>query len=188
MATKPAFKTRPAEASAVRYPAVPDPREEFAELRSSIRIEKHQLDDECVRQPVLYQEISEAHVFANSERDSAKELLSSIDAKLAHEIRTAWNESGEKYSETKVGDAVQTRTEHVEAYNHWSALVRKAAYLGTLVASADQRGKMLRELGSLYVTGYFDRAVSSQGKRDADAGMAAAGREGMRQARMNRAG
>lgn len=210
MATKPAFKTKPkfvinrkgeAEGTDVlpdppaqskdarrQYRVIPDPRDEFAELRSSLRIDKHQLDDECMRQPVLYQEISEQHVFANSERDSAKEDLAAIDAKLADKIRTKWNAAGEKFSETRVGDAVQSEQAHIDAYNHWSALARRASYLGTLVASADQRGKMLRELGSLFVTGYFDRVVSGRGKRDADAGMAEAGREGMRQARMRRAG
>lgn len=200
MATKPAIKkpfilgrrevtgpipaTQEQTATARQYPAVSDPREEFALLRSSLQIDKHALDDECMRQPVLYQELSEAHVFANAERDSAKESLAAIDAKLADKIRKAWNAAGDKYSETRVGDAVQLEAEHIAAYSYWSSLARRASYLGTLVASADQRGKMLRELGSLFVTGYFDRVVSGRGKRDADAGQAAAGREGMRQARM----
>lgn len=196
MATKLPLRSRqreeeydpPAAAATVRYPSVPDPREEFSELRSSLRIDKHSLDDECMRQPVLYQEISEKHVFANAERDGAKEKLAAIDAKLADKIRKAWNAAGDKYSETRVGDAVQLEPEHIAAYDYWSALVRRASYLGTLVASVDQRGKMLRELGSLFVTGYFDRVVSGKGKRDADAGMAEAGREGMRQARARRSG
>lgn len=170
----------------VQYAVVLDPREEFAHLKASLRIDKHSLDEDCIRQPVLYQELCELHVMANSERDAAKENLSAVDAKVAHEVRVKWNAAGEKYAEARVGDAVQVDVRHIDAYNYWSALVRRAAYLGTLVASADQRSKMLRELGSLFVSGYFDKAVSGRGKRDVDAATAAAGREAMRQRREQR--
>lgn len=171
------------KAKAVSYAHGTDPREEFAELRSQLRIDKHNLDDDCVRQPVLYAEISELHTLAVGERDAAKEHLASVDAKVADEVRRKWIRDGEKFAEARVGDAVQQDPRHLEAYDAWSYHVRRAAYLGTLVASADQRGKMLRELGSLFVSGYFSRAVSGKGKRAVDAGNAAYAREGMRRSR-----
>jgi len=96
-----------------------------------------------------------------------------------------WTNAGEKFSEVKVGDAVQGEPRHIAAYDRWSALARRAAYLGALKESYDQRMRMLRELGQLFVVGYFSRTTSGAAKRDVDAGTAAAGREGMRKARAN---
>ena len=160
-----------------------DPRGEFSHLREKLLIDKNDLDSAMIEQPVLFQEVSERYVLAQSEAISAKEKLAGVDALLAHELRTKWNISGEKYTETKLGDAVQGEPKHIVGYDHWSALARRAAYLGALKESYDQRSKMLRELGQLFVVGYFSRATSGAGKRDVDAAQAAAGREGMRKLR-----
>lgn len=163
--------------------SVLDPRVEFGHYRSQLQIDKHSLDDECIRQPVLYQEISEAHTMACSERDAAKEALAVADALLSERIRNNWNEEGEKVNEKKVADAVLVHPEHSKAFQHYTAMARRASYLQSLVISADARGKMLRELGQLFVTGYFDRVHAGKGKKDTDSALAAAGREGMRRAR-----
>lgn len=160
-----------------------DPRDEFQHLREKLRIDKNNLDEECILQPVLYQELSEHHVFAQGERDAAKEKLQAVDAKVAHGIRVEWTKSGEKFAETKVGDAVQLDPRHVDAFTEWSRLNRRAAYLNTLVMACEQRGKMLKELAGLYISGYFDRVISKRGERDASGGKAAAAREAMRQRR-----
>lgn len=164
----------------------PDPRTEFADLRAGLIIDRNSLDEDMVRQPVLFQEVSERFVFAQSEAIGAKEKLAGVDATLAHELRTRWNNAGEKYTETKLGDAVQGEPKHIVGYDYWSALARRAAYLGALKESYDQRSKMLRELGQLFVVGYFSRATSGSGKRDMDTSLAAAGREGMRKLREER--
>jgi hypothetical protein len=161
----------------------PDPRTEFAELRAGLLIDRNSLDEDMVRQPVLFQDVSERYVMAQSEAIGAKEKLAGVDATLAHTLRTKWNNSGEKYTETKLGDTVQSEPKHIVAYDYWSHLARRAAYLGALKESYDQRSKMLRELGQLFVVGYFSRATSGAAKRDTDTAQAAAGREGMRKLR-----
>ena len=171
-----------------RTPAVildMDHRAEFSELREALEIDRDSLDEACLRQPVIFNEVSELHAMACSERDAAKESLATTDAKVAHVIRTSWNVAGEKYSEARVGDAVQMKTEHQEAYNHWSNLARRALYLGALKDSFDQRARMLSVLANLFVSGYFDRVVGKASQRDVARGEAGAAREAMRKARQS---
>jgi hypothetical protein len=161
----------------------PDPRDEFATLREQLLIDRNALDDEVVRQPVLFQEVSEQFVMAQSEAAGAKEKLAGVDASLAHDLRTKWNFAGEKFTEGKLDEVVQGSPKHIVAYDHWSRLARRAAYLGALKDSYEQRSRMLRELGQLFVSGYFSRATSGATKRETDAAAATAGREGMNKLR-----
>lgn len=161
----------------------PDPRTEFQELRDALQIDKNSLDTDMIQQPVLFMSVCEAHVMAMSERDTAKEKLASVDAQLAHDTRTKWTNSGEKFSEVRVGDQVQTEPKHIVQYAYFQHLVRRAAYLGALKDSYEQRGKMLHELGSLFVSGYFSTVSAKSAAKDVDEVLAAKGREGMRRAR-----
>lgn len=157
-----------------------DMRDEFAHQRAQLQIDKNSLDDECMRQPVLYQELSEAHVNAVAERDTAKENVAVVDARLAEEYRT---NATEKLTDKKTADLVSLDDRHRRAFTEWQEAAKKAAYLNTLVTAAEQRGKMLQELAKLYVAGYFDRVVAGNSRKNNDAAMAAAGREGMRRLR-----
>jgi hypothetical protein len=161
-------------------------RDEFAHLRNTLQIDKNNLDDECMQHPMLYTELSEAHVLAVAERDTLKEALSLVDAQAAQKIRTAKTKTGEKFNETMLGDLVQMDPTHQEAHQRWAQAVTRAAYLGALVNAAEQRGKMLQQLGQLFNAGYFDRVVAGSGHKAVDSALATAGREGMRKARVNR--
>lgn len=176
----------PGRAPATKVSEEQDPREEFADYRAALLIDKNDLDEAMVRQPVLYSEVSEAQVLAAAQRDTAKQRLEATDARLADNIRRAWSKEGERFAEARVGDAVLQEAEHVAALAEYSRCARRASYLGSLVSSFEQRGKMLRELAGLFMSGYFSRSVSSRGKQDLDAAQAAVGREGMRRARMTR--
>lgn len=164
----------------------PDPREEFAELRTGLIIDRNALDEELVRQPVLFQEVSEKFVIAQSEAAGAKEKIAGVDATLAHDLRTKWNNTGEKFTEGKLDEAVQSSPKHIVAYQHWSNLARRAAYLGALKDSYDQRSRMLRELGQLFVAGYFSRATSGVAKRETDSALADTARKEMHKLRTGR--
>lgn len=163
-----------------RVQASEDVREHYAHLRDQLQIDKNNLDEECIKQPMLYQSLSEEHVLAVAERDTLKESLAVIDAQVAEELRTS---STEKITDKKCADMVQTDARHKQAYGKWQEAVKKAAYLQTLVYAADQRGKMLRELAQLFVAGYFDRVTAGSSRKTNDAALAQAGREGMRRLR-----
>ena len=52
------------------------------ELKEQLAIDKGVLDDEVIRQPVLFYAISEQLTDASAERDAAKEELANVDADL----------------------------------------------------------------------------------------------------------
>lgn len=161
---------------------------DLSELRAKLQIDKHNLDEECIQQPSLYQTLSEQHVLAVSVRDTLKEEMQIEDAVLAEEIRKRLTSTpGERSSETRIGDLVQQEQRHIAKQRKWAAAVTRAATLGAMVTAADQRGKMLRELAQLYVAGYYDRVVASSGRRTTDAAVAIVAREGMRKLRTPRA-
>jgi hypothetical protein len=149
-------------------------------FREMLRIDKNNLDEEMLRQPFVYQDISEAYVNAAGERDFAKEALARVDAKLAEEFRAKAAKDKERTSETKIGDLVIRAPEHVEAHLEFAAKKRKADILSALQSSFDQRGKMLRELASLYVAGYFDRVVVKAGREETKNANAAIAKEFIR--------
>lgn len=165
---KPKFTTRDME-----------PREEFEEFRSALTIDRNTLDDDMLRQPILYHEVAEAHALAVSAKEAAKEELASIDANLALSQRTRWETDGKKFNETMIGDAVQANPDHLQAYRTYARYSARVSYLAALKESFEQRGRMLHELGALFIAGYFDRVTSTAGSRDVESARAARNRETM---------
>jgi hypothetical protein len=150
----------------------PDP---ITELRGALQIDRDSLDEEMLRQPFLYLRVSEEYVLAASQRDAAKEELARTDAQLAAVYRKKAAKAAERTSEQKIGDLVIQDDAHISAHEAFADAKRRADTLYALKESYDQRGKMLRELGSLYVSGYFDRVTVKGGEtavKDAKASMA----------------
>jgi hypothetical protein len=177
------FPSLPAADVLFNRKTYPDPREEFEELRVALIIDKNTLDEDVIQQPVLYQKVSEEYTYACSERDAAKEGLLGLDAKLAHELRSKYAQDTERVTDKRITEEVQAHPRHIVHYQYLSSLIRRAAYLGALRDSFDQRGKMLRELSSLFVAGYFSRVVSTGASRNVGAADSEAAREVMRQLR-----
>ena len=63
------------------------------EFRQYLTIDKLALDDEVVRQPSLFYEVSEAYVEAVAVRDDCKEALASVDDELDSSVRKALGDS-----------------------------------------------------------------------------------------------
>ena len=68
---------------------------------------------------------------------------------------------------------------HIVYYAHLSYLTRRAAYLQALKDAFDQRAKLLRDLTSLYVSGYFTRTVAQSASNSMRNTQAEEGRQAM---------
>lgn len=126
----------------------------LAEMQASLAIDKSVLDDEVIRQPVLFYTISEQLTDAIAERDAAKEELNSVDADLdAH-----WRKklSKVKTTETLIHNHVQVSQEHEKAFDIWLKAKTKADKLLALKEAFQQRSYMLRDLVSLYSANYYE--------------------------------
>lgn len=151
----------------------------ITEFRSYLNIDKEGLDEAMARQADLYFRIGEACALAISRRDEAKEALNTVDADLGRVLRGAKKGVEEKRTEGAIKDLIQTDAEHQAAYKRYNDARNEAEVLAALRDAFQERGRMLRDLGHLYATGYFTVRSSTGAAADI-------GREQLRRARSER--
>lgn len=127
---------------------------EFEDYKNLLYVDTSVLDEELVRQPVLYQQVSEQTVLLESQRDAAYEKIKQIDAELNIVLREELTASGAKVTEAVVSSAVQSHPNHISAHEKYIELRTKASLFATLRDSFSQRSYMLRDLTTLHVSGY----------------------------------
>ena len=152
------------------------------QLKKFLEIDKLSLDDEIIRQPSLFYQVSEAYVEAVGERDTLKEQLASTDAEIDGEIRS---NAKTRITDTAVKNLVQCDADHEKAFKAYITAKVKADQLGALKEAFQQRGYMLRDLASLYVANYFDHS-SIQGTSSQDKTIYEARRRTLAEARQRR--
>lgn len=130
----------------------------LADLQSQLAIDKSVLDDEVIRQPVLFYSISEMLTDAIATRDGAKEDLAAIDADLDGTWRKKLSKGDSKVTEKMVANCVQTDQEHEKAFDVWLKAKTHADKLLALKEAFQQRSYMLRDLVSLYSANYYEDA------------------------------
>lgn len=127
------------------------------QLHDQLQIDKLALDDEVIRQPVLFYEVSEQLTDAIAARDMAKENLASVDADLYNHYRAKLSkvEKG-RVTDSLVGSYVQASAEHEQAFNAYLHAKTRADKLLVLKEAFSQRSYMLRDLVSLYSANYYE--------------------------------
>ena len=161
-------------------------KSQFDNYRQRVALDRNSLDIAAEEQPALYLEIAEQRAYANSRYDAARDDLLRTDAKLGREVRAEMEASGTKPTEGKIADVVLGKQEHLDAADKAAKAKQEADEWSALVSAFEHRKSMIRELATLYASGYYTAgsARASGGKvRDADA---AAGRERLAQARQDR--
>ncbi|KAH0545501.1 hypothetical protein GP486_008443, partial [Trichoglossum hirsutum] len=121
-------------------------------------IDKTALDDEVIRQPVLFYTVSELLTDAIAERDTAKEALASVDAELNGQWRKKLAKQVARVTDSLLESCVTTSVEHEEAFKVYLDSKTKADKLFALKEAFQQRSYMLRDLVSLYSTNYYEDA------------------------------
>lgn len=121
-----------------------------------LEIDKHNLDEEIIRQPVLFQEVADACAEAESERDFMKHELGVIDAKIDGEVRA---ELQTKATEGMVKSRIQADKRHVAAFTDWLEAKKRSDKLEGLKESLKQRSYALRGLVALYTSSYYEEAA-----------------------------
>ncbi len=129
----------------------------IAELKEQLAIDKSVLDDEVIRQPVLFYTVSEQLTNAIAERDGAKEDLAAVDAELNAKWRKKLSTSTTKrVTDSLVQSYIQTDPVHEKAFDTWLAAKTKADQFLALKEAFQQRSYMLRDLVSLYSANYYE--------------------------------
>lgn len=131
----------------------------LAELQQQLAIDKSVLDDEVIRQPMLFYMVSELFTTALAERDALKEELQAVDADLDFQWRKRLSkDKTAKVTETLIKNHVQTSADHEKAFNAYLEAKTKADRLEALKSAFQQRSYMLRDLVALYSANYYEES------------------------------
>lgn len=137
-----------------------------SELRAALQIDKYELDEELVRQPKLFEETGDLLAAANAERDTLKERLSQVDARLYFDCRRDLERSDGKASEAAIKNAIEIHEDHIEATNAYLEAKEWADRCQALKEAFSMRSYMLRDLSGLYVANYYQSDATKGGRAD----------------------
>jgi hypothetical protein len=145
------------------------------EFRSGLQVDRNALDEDIEGHSGKYLRVQEEYVLECSLRDEAKSALDQQWAESSDAARRALTKSKEKFTEAQVKEWVAVHEPYLEAVSNYQEKDKQARLLGAMVAAYEMRGKMLRELAHLYVSGYFAVAAvrgATADTREADAELA----------------
>lgn len=124
------------------------------EFKEYLLINKHDLDEEIIQQPILLFEVAEACADAAILRDNLKERLATVDAQLDAEIREELE--GGKVTESIVKNRIQVDSRHDKAFQEYANAKHRADVLSALKDAFASRGYLLRDLAALHNANYFE--------------------------------
>lgn len=152
--------------------------------RDALAIDKHALDSELEEQPALYMDVCEQVVLAASKRDSSKDAMDRALSVASQAIRAEIQKLGVKMTESDIKEKASTNEDYVAAVSRYHEAKKDYDLWANMQSSFDMRGKMLRELGSLYIAGYWTlNSVAGGGGRVAKDVAAQKNREAMTEKR-----
>jgi hypothetical protein len=125
---------------------------DLEEFRGYLAIDKHALDKELMQQSQLFFTVAEELVQATSKRDTRKEALAVVDARLDRKFRDM---TSGKATETAIKSMVLLDKEHLDAMALYLELKLEADKLTALKEAFQQRNYAIRDLCQLFVSQYF---------------------------------
>ncbi len=138
----------------------------LADAVSKLTIDKHGLDDELIRQPMLFFDMANLSATATAERDYAKEQLGLKDAELGSKWRKKLEKRGERTTIQLIEECVLTDSVHIKYSEKYIESKEYCEKCYAMKESFQQRAYMLRELVSLYISGYYaTSAMTNPGRK-----------------------
>lgn len=126
------------------------------EFREYLRIDRPNIDLEMVQQASLFHKVSEAAIKATAKRDRLKLELKELDAELYAEKKQDLLQGGEKATEAAISNEVLLDKDRKRLAREFIDAEEAVGQLDALKDSFQQRGYMIRDLGSLYTAKYFE--------------------------------
>jgi hypothetical protein len=126
------------------------------EYENDLCINKHHLDEEWLRQPMLYQQYSELLAEAEAAKGEAQAKLDYIRAKLDSEIRGNPSEFGLlKATEGAIEATIQTQDEYRKAVAETIETKKNLKIIEGVVRAMDHKKNALEDLVQLWLRGYW---------------------------------
>lgn len=126
-------------------------------LRAALAIDKHNLDDMVMQQPMLYMDVSEEASKAINVRDSDKVTLKELEASESVRITSELTACAKKPTAAQVTASVTTSEVVKVAKDRLQKSTQEARLWEDLKEAYIQRSHALKELANLAVSGYYQR-------------------------------
>lgn len=124
-------------------------------LKKGLLIDKYDLDEELVSQPSQYWKVSDLVAKAINLRDTQKNLIDETSSEIDASIRVQALESGEKLTETALKIRVDASPKLMKLRRAYLQLKLEADEYAALKEAYAQRAYVLKDLVSLFTSGYF---------------------------------
>lgn len=124
--------------------------------QDDVKIDKHSLDEELVKQPNLFMQYASKMVDAIEDRDRAKENLDVIKAVLDTEARKDYESLfGKKPTETAITNWIIQQKEYMDASEKLIEARKKASILEIAKEALNHKKTSLGKLVELFLAGYY---------------------------------
>lgn len=148
---------------------------DLEDYRQCLAINKHALDDEIMEQSDVFYRVSERVALSVSLRDSAKDELARARIKIELKLRKSVASGTGRVTDKEILAKVDGNKKVIALVDIYLQKRTDADLWFALKESFIQRSYMLRNLGSLYVAGYFvERIVQGKDKQSQDTAFALA--------------
>jgi hypothetical protein len=135
-------------------------------LLSSLKVNKHDLDNENIRQPVLMEIATDLNSRIIAKRDRTKEKLKWVIANIDSQIRKNPKQFNlEKATDRSIENTIYLQDEYKDIRNEFINNNRLANKMEGVVEAFRQRKHVVIILKDLYLANYFSEPKTKQPKR-----------------------
>lgn len=133
-----------------------DQTDKLEALQKALAIDKFEIDEEIVRHSQIHNEVGDEAAKAIANRDYLKDELARLDAALYLKYKVKLDKAGGRVTEASIQNSITLDKDRVALSGRYLKAKERADRYNALKDSFSQRGYMLRDLASLYVTKYYD--------------------------------
>lgn len=135
---------------------------DFEDYVSNLIIDKFTLDDECLKQPILYEYYSGLWADASKKQDKAKQKLENFKAELEKKVRLKLAKTKDRVTEKAVENEVLTNTKYQKLCDRHILAKAKANKARGIKDAFAQKKDMIKILTDLFISNYFGEVRTSQ--------------------------
>lgn len=136
------------------------------EAEDALEIDKHDLDNENVRQPQLMFDVSREWARAKSTLERLKRDKTNLNSQLDHKIREEAKRKDEKLTEAMIPHKIRMTKEMTDLNQEILEAEESVDIWAGMIESVKQRSQKLHDLCSLYQANYYQTEVGGRESRE----------------------
>jgi len=123
--------------------------------REDLKIDQSELDECCLRQPVLFDHYTQKLSSLYKYRDEVKLAVEQMSARLDGIIREAASAEGKKLTEAMVQNEITRNLQYADLQQKYVNICSDVKEAEVIRDAFNQRREMLKLLVELYISGYW---------------------------------